>query len=62
LAEFALNNQESETTKSFPFMANYGYYLKVIETTLECESTDGKDHIKKIQDIQVMVYAEMLYA
>lgn len=62
LAEFALNNQESETTKTTPFMANYGYHPKMGNTTLEHGFSDGEEHLKEIRDIQDMARSEMLYA
>jgi hypothetical protein len=64
LAEFAMNNQQSETTQVTPFYANYGVHPRRIpENTPPGQNQDIDDeYIRRIHDIQSHVQAEMLFA
>ena len=61
-----MNNQQSETTQTTPFYANIGFHPRclpeVIETPVTLENAEVNDHAARLQDIQSMVQAEMLYA
>jgi transposase InsO family protein/predicted aspartyl protease len=64
LAEFAMNNQQSETIQVTPFYANYGIHPRRIpESTPLVQNHDiGEEYIQRLHDIQSNVQAEMLFA
>ena len=61
-----MKNQQSETTQTTPFYANIGFHPRRIPETLETsdvlENAEDNDHATRLQEIQFMVQAEMLYA
>ena len=61
LAEFALNNQQSETTQCIPFYANYGLHPRRRPEEIG-EEYQEDDHTTKLQETHAAIQAEMLHA
>jgi transposase InsO family protein len=63
LAEFAANSVRSETTKSSPFYANYGFHPRMgfepIQPDNKPASRDAEDFSKRMQEIIEYTRAEM---
>ena len=66
MAEFAPNNQFSETIKATPFMANYGFHprftIKLNPKTQKKQNFDATATAAKLSEIQDWLKAEMTYA
>jgi hypothetical protein len=54
MAQLALNNRESDTTKATPFYANFGKHLKFFSIPYNSPNADGAlwmvDNLKKVHD------------
>jgi len=64
LAEFALNNQESETTQTTPFYASYGFHPRRLPEDVPIVDSNASSNAlaTRISEIHELVKAEMLYA
>ena len=66
MAEFAANNQFSETIKATPFMANYGFHprftIELNPQVTNNQNFDATGTAAKLSEIQDWLKAEMTYA
>ena len=66
MAEFAANNQFSETFKATPFMANYGFHPRFIvelhSQIQKKQNTEAKSMATKLAEIQEWLKSEMTHA
>ena len=66
MAEFAANNQFSETIKATPFMGNYGFHPRfTIELNTQVttkQNFDSTVRVAKLSEIRDWLKAEMTYA
>lgn len=66
MAEFAANNQQSETTQTTPFLAYTGYHPRcsfdLAPTNLSSNNPEALEHATKLHEIHDLVRAEILYA